>query len=128
MPQALDLVRRELGPDATVLHTRELNGGLLGRVLLGRQYEIAAAPLAAPSNGSRSAAAPPTRCAPPPAAAAAEPPPQSAREYRLRYRDQLQRNAADQISELQTLVAELRRRTENGGPAEMPAAMFDLFT
>ena len=44
MPQALALVRRELGPEAMVLHTRELNGGLLGRMLLGRQYEIAATP------------------------------------------------------------------------------------
>ena len=29
MPQALDLVRRELGPEAMVLHTRELNTGLV---------------------------------------------------------------------------------------------------
>jgi flagellar biosynthesis protein FlhF len=42
MPQALDLVRRELGPEAMVLHTRELNGGLIGRILCGRAYEIAA--------------------------------------------------------------------------------------
>ena len=44
MPQALALVRRELGPEAMVLHTRELNAGLLGRMFLGRQYEIAATP------------------------------------------------------------------------------------
>ena len=42
MRDALDLVRRELGPSAAVLHTRELNSGLLGRVLFGRQYEVAA--------------------------------------------------------------------------------------
>ena len=44
MPQALDLVRRELGPEAMVLHTRELNSGLLSRMLRGRAYEIAATP------------------------------------------------------------------------------------
>jgi flagellar biosynthesis protein FlhF len=44
MPQALALVRSELGPEAMVLHTRELNAGLLGRMFLGRQYEIAATP------------------------------------------------------------------------------------
>jgi flagellar biosynthesis protein FlhF len=44
MPQALALVRSELGPEATVLHTRELHAGLLGRIFLGRQYEIAATP------------------------------------------------------------------------------------
>ena len=42
MPQALDLVRQELGPEATVLHTRELNSGLMRRMLWGRSYEIAA--------------------------------------------------------------------------------------
>ena len=35
MQQALDLVRQELGPEATVLHTREVNGGLVRRFLLG---------------------------------------------------------------------------------------------
>jgi flagellar biosynthesis protein FlhF len=47
MPQALALVRSELGPEAMVLHTRELHAGLLGRMFLGRQYEIAATPGAA---------------------------------------------------------------------------------
>src|SRR5688500_4124501 len=42
MRDALELVRRELGPSAAVLHTREVNSGLLGRVLFGRQYEVAA--------------------------------------------------------------------------------------
>lgn len=42
MQEALGLVRRELGPDAAVLHTRELNGGLMRRMLFGRKYEVAA--------------------------------------------------------------------------------------
>jgi flagellar biosynthesis protein FlhF len=42
MPQALALVRDELGPEAMVLHTRELNAGLLARMFRGREYEIAA--------------------------------------------------------------------------------------
>jgi len=42
MQQALNLVRRELGPEATVLHTRELNTGLISRYLKGKEYEIAA--------------------------------------------------------------------------------------
>lgn len=40
--QALELVRRELGPDASVLHTRRVNAGLLSRVLHGVQVEVAA--------------------------------------------------------------------------------------
>ena len=43
MPAALDMISRELGPAATVLHTRELRSGLMGRLLFGRQYEVAAA-------------------------------------------------------------------------------------
>ncbi|HEY4234462.1 MAG TPA: flagellar biosynthesis protein FlhF [Lacipirellulaceae bacterium] len=42
MQQALHLVRHELGPDAAVLHTRELNSGLVRRMVFGRQYEVAA--------------------------------------------------------------------------------------
>jgi len=42
MQDALALVRRELGPDASVLHTRELNGSLVRRMLFGRKYEVAA--------------------------------------------------------------------------------------
>lgn len=42
MQQALNLVRHEMGAEATVLHTRELNTGLLGRLLRGREFEIAA--------------------------------------------------------------------------------------
>ena len=37
MRDALELVRRELGPSAAVLHTRELNSGLVRRMLFGRQ-------------------------------------------------------------------------------------------
>lgn len=46
MPQALALVRSELGPEATILHTREINASLLARFFFGRQYEIAATPSA----------------------------------------------------------------------------------
>lgn len=42
MQQALRLVRDQLGPEATVLHTREINANLLGRFLGTQQFEIAA--------------------------------------------------------------------------------------
>src|SRR4051795_9644994 len=42
MRDALELVRRELGPSAAVLHTREVNGGPLRRLVFGRKYEGAA--------------------------------------------------------------------------------------
>jgi len=54
MPQALALVRDELGPEAMVLHTRELNAGLLARMFRGREYEIAASVSAATDATERS--------------------------------------------------------------------------
>jgi flagellar biosynthesis protein FlhF len=42
MRDALELVRRELGPGAAVLHTREVNAGPLRRLMFGRRYEVAA--------------------------------------------------------------------------------------
>ncbi len=42
MRDALELVRRELGPSAAVLHTREVNSGPLARLVFGRKYEVAA--------------------------------------------------------------------------------------
>ena len=42
MHAALALVRRELGPDAAVLHTREVRGRWLGLLPVGRQIEVTA--------------------------------------------------------------------------------------
>jgi flagellar biosynthesis GTPase FlhF len=43
LADALRLVREELGPDASVLHTREV-GSPLARVLCGRMIEVTASP------------------------------------------------------------------------------------
>ncbi|MDD3469600.1 MAG: flagellar biosynthesis protein FlhF [Thermoguttaceae bacterium] len=42
MQEALALVREELGPDAAILHTREIRPGFLGRLLGRRQIEVTA--------------------------------------------------------------------------------------
>ena len=42
LQEALMLVRRELGPDASVLHTREVTSGLLRWMGAGRQIEVIA--------------------------------------------------------------------------------------
>src|SRR3954471_12140902 len=42
MRDALEMVRRELGPAAAVLHTREVNSGPFGRLVFGRRYEVSA--------------------------------------------------------------------------------------
>ena len=60
MRDALELVRRELGPSAAVLHTREVNSGPLSRLVFGRKYEVAAS--AAVNVPSRLPAAYAERC------------------------------------------------------------------
>lgn len=42
MQDALRLIREDLGPDAAVLHTREVNAGMLGGIFGGRQIEVTA--------------------------------------------------------------------------------------
>jgi len=40
--EALAMIRRDLGPDASVLHTRELSGGILRWMTGNRQLEVTA--------------------------------------------------------------------------------------
>lgn len=128
MPQALDLVRQELGPDATVLHTRERNGSLLRRILVGRHYEIAATPAlrgAIVEKPVDRSTMQDSLLAPSEEPVVAEPWPV---DYGARYRSQLQSSANDQIAELQSLVTQLRAKTDRRPQAELPASLFDLFT
>ena len=53
LQDAIELVRQDLGPDASVLHTREVKSGALGWVGRGRQIEVtASSAIAAPSRFS----------------------------------------------------------------------------
>jgi flagellar biosynthesis protein FlhF len=42
--EAIELIRRDLGPDAAVLHAREVRRGWLGRLWKRRQIEVTASP------------------------------------------------------------------------------------
>ncbi|MGL4514202.1 MAG: flagellar biosynthesis protein FlhF [Lacipirellulaceae bacterium] len=53
MREALDLVRDDLGPEASVLHARELNRGPIARWLRGAVVEVAAAAPRRVAEGSR---------------------------------------------------------------------------
>jgi flagellar biosynthesis protein FlhF len=115
MQQALDMVRRELGPEASVLHTRELNRGLLGRLLRGKEYEIAAACDAQiPSHF-----------------AALEPAPEPPRfdvDYRQKYRDDFRTQYGTDLDELNFRSAELTQRPGDSVIQHLPAALFELYT
>lgn len=119
MQQALALVRRELGPTAAVLHTREIRGGPLWSWIPGlRQIEVTA------SNDVNV----PSRL-PRPAAAEARP---STRELvpgiewegKAMFRDELK----GRLDDLHSLVEDLCRQNRRGGPADWSNDLFRLFT
>jgi flagellar biosynthesis protein FlhF len=133
MRDALDLVRRELGPSAAVLHTRELNSGLLGRMLFGRQYEVAASaavnvPSRMPDGGAGSWGlgtgdfSSSSRPEPP------APSPLREYDYRARYRDDFRHQVAGQLDELHAMVEKLCQRAANAPAHELPEALFHAFT
>jgi flagellar biosynthesis protein FlhF len=132
MRDALDLVRRELGPSAAVLHTRELNSGLLRRMVFGRQYEVAAS--AAVNVPSRFAAASRDRglgAEQPTYSPTPQPPnpsPLPDFDYRSRYRDDFRQQVAGQLDELHAMVEKLCQRTATSPAHDLPEALFEAFT
>jgi len=133
MYEALAMVRRELGPDAAVLHTREVQTRrLFGWVAGPREIEVTAScgvnvPSRLPQRnrldtptapddeevvlGLPETAPPPMPQRPMPAPPPAVPP-----------------EMQSQLTELQAMVQELCRRSETGGRQELPEEMFRLFT
>jgi flagellar biosynthesis protein FlhF len=136
MRDALELVRRELGPSAAVLHTREVNSGLLRRALFGRQYEVAASagvnvPSRLPAKMQTSGvgcqvseefdSAPYTRHQ-------TVPPAHLEADYRSQYRDDFRHQVAGQLDELHAMVEKLCQRAATAPAHDLPEALFHAFT
>jgi flagellar biosynthesis protein FlhF len=128
MQEALALVRRELGPSAAVLHTREVGGhGLLGWISGGRRIEVTASTgVCVPSR-----LPPVTRRADPqmaqPAAVLAAPSATAAAvadEGKTRFREELK----GQLTELQAMVEDLCRRSQRSSSHDLPEELFHLYT
>ena len=124
MCEALKLVRRELGPDAAVLHTREVQDRRWFGWLPGpKQIEVTA---------SRDVNVPsrlPARHRPGAAAMDAglsldELPPSSVRQEAAELPAQVQ----SQLAELQAMVQDLCRRSEKESRQDLPEEFFRLFT
>jgi flagellar biosynthesis protein FlhF len=133
MQQALNLVRSEMGVEATVLHTRELNSSLLGRLMLGRQYEIAAtatprqtaAESAAGVSASGVSAAGASGPSTSPVAQAYT---ASGTDYRARYRDHFRQQAEQGLDELQELAEQLREQSHQTPGHQVPDTIFQIYT
>lgn len=124
MQAALNLVRNELGPEATVLHTRELNTGIVSRLLKGQAFEIAAsAEVVAPPPVSATLAVSPAPALP---NTNIEPPLEL--DYRSRYRDHLHQQAEQGLDELHALAEQLRGRSQQMPSRHLPDTMFELYT
>ena len=124
LQEALQFVRRDLGPGAAVLHTREVNSGVLGW-LAGRQIEVTA---------SASVQVPSRLPAPPPSAPHSQPrdavpsavtsiPAADRTDFRAKFRHDLEREAAGTNS----LIEDLWRES-TAKQSDLPAALFRLFT
>ena len=130
MQEALSLVRRELGPEAAVLHTREVHTarwfGLLGR---SQHIEVTAArQVNVPSR------LPQRRLAEPPAAA---PPPAGIDSLELSHnvgapaggeKPAASGEVQHQLRELQAMVQQLCRRTQDSPTGDLPESLFRLYT
>jgi flagellar biosynthesis protein FlhF len=158
MRDALDQIRRELGPAAAVLHTRELNAGPLSRLVFGRRYEVAAStgvnvpsrlPEAAGTGDwglgtgeteygvlgtqyeAREQSCDTYSSLHAPYSGYPEgvvPPAHLEADYRNRYRDDFRQQMAGQLDELQAMVVKLCERANSAPSHDLPDSMFDAFT
>lgn len=139
MRDALDLVRRELGPSAAVLHTREVNGGPIRRLMFGRKFEVAAsAAVNVPSRlpegmGVRSeeqGASTAFDLSTPDFRSSFREPSASTYQvdYRAKYREDFRRQVAGQIDELHAMVEKLCGSAAVAPVHDLPEAVFLAFT
>lgn len=118
--EALALVRRDLGPDAAVLHTREVRNRWLGILPGPRQVEVTASRGVHVPSRLPSRRTPPTETPPPKTSAntSAHPAAESP----------LSQQVQGQLSALQAMVKDLCRQTKGSGRNDWPEELFHLFT
>ena len=116
-------VRQQLGPEAAVLHTREVGQGLIGRWFGGRVFEVAA------SNEVQVASRLPMefQCGTKIEDSATRPVHVDC-DYRSQYRYDFRHRLTNQLGELQSLVEELCSSTVKSARNELPEGMFRVFT
>ena len=142
---ALDLVRRDLGPDAAVLHTREITGGLMGLISRSRRIEVTASrSVHVPSRLPQRLQTPiedPVPAQPPQeetprsytvphlnSEAVAPPPAHLEPDYRQRFR----LGASSQADQLHSMVEQLslggRVPSNRSAASDLPTALFHVYT
>ncbi|MBC8354163.1 MAG: flagellar biosynthesis protein FlhF [Planctomycetes bacterium] len=118
LQEALQQVRRDLGPDASVLHTREVGNGML-RWIGGRQIEVtASATIDVPSR------LPAKTYDVNPATDTKPLPPADYDDFRAKFRSDLKGNTAEPDSLVEHLSLESAKTTKG----DLPESLFQLFT
>jgi flagellar biosynthesis protein FlhF len=122
MQEALRLIREDLGPDAAVLHTREVNAGVLGGMFGGRQIEVTAStevnvPSRLPESSRHTPCAVSVDFA---EADGTRSVPATENEFRSRLRENLYEDGPSLVDQLSHRRESLR--------SQRTAAMFKLFT
>jgi len=133
MHEALALVRRELGPDAAVLHTREVRPGWLFGLIPGvRQIEVTAStdvnvPSRLPPRNriDRPQPSPAPRASHPKGPTPTTPP--TFNRQRRRDESELSEKMQDQLHDLQSMVKQLCQRSGDRRH-DLPEGLFRLFT
>ncbi len=122
MQEALDLVRQDMGPEAMVLHTRELNSGFVARWVRGRQYEIAA------SIDARVSVPAEPRITAEMALPHADYSESFDEDYAATYRNHFRQQQDHEFDELELLSEQMRQRSTEDREHRLPDALFEVYT
>jgi flagellar biosynthesis protein FlhF len=130
MQDALELVRRDLGPDAAVLQARDVRGGGLLRLIPGvRRVEVTASvnvvvpsrmPKKTPHVDLSQTVGLDLSTAPDLTAIKSA----EDRQMQLRFRADVK----GRLNDLQSMVEDLCRQSQRGTPHDLPPALFHVFT
>lgn len=133
MQEAMEIIRRELGPDAAILHAREVRRSrLFGLLPSTREIEVTAScgvrvphRLAAePASQSLATGHAPTS----PARSVASRPEPSSVSATTRSGPRWSREIAGKLNELHGMLHELCQRSRRGQNGELPESLFRMFT
>ena len=123
LQEALQLVRSELGPDAAVLHTREVSEGLLRWFAGSRSIEVTASnSVIVPSRFSNSNVD--SAIDDHGALGADRPPAAHEVDFRAKFRDDLK----DELADLNSMVERLSQKEPASHRDDMAQTLFQLFT
>jgi flagellar biosynthesis protein FlhF len=126
------MVRQDLGPDASVLHTRQLRGGLVYRLLGSQKVEVTATDgihvpsrfaATEPRPRAEGKAAPTETGHDQAGSIASHIPPAHEENFRAKFREDI----TGQLSDLQSKVSELCRQRQQSSRAELPETLFHLY-